>query len=200
MMSACWRPSVLFPARRSSRPSTASRHIATCPLPIGAGQTISQPLIVGLMTQALALRGSERVLEIGTGSGYQAAVLSRLAAHVVSVERLAPLAERARRILARLGYHNVEVHVGNGSLGWPQGAPYDAIIVTAGAPHVPPALLGQLADGGRLVIPVGSRTMQDLLLVTRAGATTHTQNLGPVRFVPLIGEQGWPDERPEAGA
>lgn len=170
------------------------------PLPIGAGQTISQPLIIGLMTQALALRGSERVLEIGTGSGYQAAVLSRLAAHVVSVERLAPLAERARRILARLGYHNVEVHVGNGSLGWPQGAPYDAIIVTAGAPHVPPALLGQLADGGRLVIPVGSRTMQDLLLVTRAGATTHTQNLGPVRFVPLIGEQGWPDERPEAGA
>ncbi len=140
------------------------------------------------------------MLEIGTGSGYQAAVLSRLAAHVVSVERLAPLAERARRILARLGYHNVEVHVGNGSLGWPQGAPYDAIIVTAGAPHVPPALLGQLADGGRLVIPVGSRTMQDLLLVTRAGATTHTQNLGPVRFVPLIGEQGWPDERPEAGA
>ena len=161
------------------------------PLPIGAGQTISQPLVVGLMTQALALQGPERVLEVGTGSGYQAAVLCRLAAHVVSVERFAELAERARAVLAHLGCHNVEVHVSNGSLGWPAGAPYDAIVVTAGAPSVPPDLVAQLADGGRLVIPVGDRAAQELVLVTRHGDQTQTQSLGPVRFVPLVGEQGW---------
>ena len=161
------------------------------PLPIGAGQTISQPLVVGLMTQALALQGAERVLEVGTGSGYQAAVLCRLAAHVVSVERFPELAARARGVLERLECHNVEVHVSNGTLGWPDSAPYDAIIVTAGAPDVPSALVQQLAEGGRLVIPVGNRTAQDLLLVTRQGPETRTQNLGPVRFVPLVGEQGW---------
>ena len=161
------------------------------PLPIGAGQTISQPLVVGLMTQALALQGAERVLEVGTGSGYQAAVLCRLAGHVVSVERFPELAARARGVLERLACHNVEVHVSNGTLGWPDSAPYDAIIVTAGAPDVPSALVQQLAEGGRLVIPVGNRTAQDLLLVTRQGPETRTQNLGPVRFVPLVGEQGW---------
>jgi protein-L-isoaspartate(D-aspartate) O-methyltransferase len=164
------------------------------PLPIGAGQTISQPLVVGLMTQALSLAGDERVLEVGTGSGYQAAVLSRLAARVVSVERIAELAERARRTLDRLRCHNVEVHVSNGSLGWPDSAPYNAIIVTAAAPAVPPALIQQLDEGGRLVLPVGSRAAQDLLLVTRHGETTDTRNLGPVRFVPLLGEAGWEPE------
>ena len=150
------------------------------------------------MTQALALQGSERVLEVGTGSGYQAAVLCRLAAHVVSVERLPELAERARAVLARLGCHNVEVHLANGSVGWPAGAPYDAIVVTAAAPEVPTPLLAQLAVPGRLAIPVGSRAAQDLLLVTRTAQGVETQNLGPVRFVPLVGEQGWAgdDERP----
>jgi protein-L-isoaspartate(D-aspartate) O-methyltransferase len=162
------------------------------PLPIGAGQTISQPLVVGLMTQALGLAGNERVLEVGTGSGYQAAVLCRLAAHIVSVERFAELAERARVVLDRIGCTNVDVHVSNGTLGWPDGAPYDAIIVTAGAPDVPQALVAQLADGGRLVIPVGDRASQELVLVTREGDTTRTQRLGPVRFVPLVGEEGWP--------
>ncbi len=164
------------------------------PLPIGAGQTISQPLVVGLMTQALALQGSERVLEVGTGSGYQAAVLSRLTAHVVSVERVATLAQRARALLTRVGCHNVEVHVSNGSLGWPAAAPYDAIIVTAGAPSIPPALVAQLAPGGRLVIPVGDRTTQELLRVTRQGDQTRIDRLGPVRFVPLLGAQGWAPE------
>jgi protein-L-isoaspartate(D-aspartate) O-methyltransferase len=164
------------------------------PLPIGAGQTISQPLVVGLMTQALALTGAERVLEVGTGSGYQAAVLSRLAAHIVSVERVPELAERARAVLSRLGCDNVEIHVSNGTLGWLPGAPYDAIIVTAGAPEVPEALVAQLADGGRLVIPVGDRTSQELVLVTRRGTATRVQRLGPVRFVPLVGEEGWPPD------
>ena len=167
------------------------------PLPIGAGQTISQPLVVGLMTQALALQGPERVLEVGTGSGYQAAVLCRLAAHVVSVERFPALAERARAVLARLDCRNVEVHVSNGSLGWPPGAPYDAIIVTAGAPTVPRDLVAQLAEGGRLVIPVGDRAGQELVLVTRHGDQTQTQRLGPVRFVPLVGEQGWDADLPD---
>ena len=169
------------------------------PLPIGAGQTISQPLVVGLMTQALALRGSERVLEVGTGSGYQAAVLSRLAGWIVSVERIPELADRARSALAALGCRNVEVHVSNGSLGWPRGAPYDAIVVAAAAPAVPPPLAEQLGEGGRLVLPVGSRVSQDLVLVRRRGTRTETRSLGPVRFVPLLGEAGWPageDEEP----
>ena len=176
------------------------------PLPIGAGQTISQPLVVGLMTQALGLAGSERVLEVGTGSGYQAAILCRLAAYIVSVERFPELAERARAVLRRVGCTNVEVHVSNGTLGWPGGAPYDAIIVTAGAPEVPESLVAQLTDGGRLVIPVGDRTSQELVLVTCQGAGTQTRRLGPVRFVPLVGEEGWPadadppPENPEPGA
>jgi protein-L-isoaspartate(D-aspartate) O-methyltransferase len=166
------------------------------PLPIGAGQTISQPLVVGLMTQALALTGAERVLEVGTGSGYQAAILGRLAAQIISVERFPELAARAR-----LGCANVTVHVSNGSLGWPAGAPYDAIIVAAGAPEVPAALVAQLGDGGRLVIPVGDRSSQELTLVIRRGATTQTRRLGPVRFVPLVGEAGWPaDADPDSPA
>ncbi|MBI2913583.1 MAG: protein-L-isoaspartate(D-aspartate) O-methyltransferase [Chloroflexi bacterium] len=164
------------------------------PLPIGYGQTISQPLIVALMTEALQLTGDEKVLEVGSGSGYQAALLSLLAAEVVSVERIVPLAERAAATLADLGYHNVQVRVAGEALGWPQGAPYDAIIVTAASPEVPRELLDQLAPGGRLVIPVGGRDLQELVRIVKTpeGAVRH--NLGPCRFVPLLGKGAWPDE------
>ena len=163
------------------------------PLPIGYGQTISQPLMVALMTEALLLVGSERVLEIGTGSGYQAAVLSLLAAHVVSVERIAPLAQRAASTLADLGYVNVEVHVARDGLGWPEAGPYDGIIVTAASPEIPPELLEQLAMGGRLVIPVGSRDMQELVRIVRTPEGALRHNLGPCRFVPLLGKNAWPN-------
>lgn len=164
------------------------------PLPIGYGQTISQPLIVALMTEALQLSGNEKVLEIGTGSGYQAAVLSLLADRVVSVERVQALADRAAGLLAELGYSNVEVHTGGDALGWPEGAPYDAIIVTAAAPEVPRELLDQLGMRGRLVIPVGSRDLQELVRIikTPEGAARH--NLGPCRFVPLLGKGAWPNQ------
>jgi protein-L-isoaspartate(D-aspartate) O-methyltransferase len=175
-------------------PDLRAEAYRNAPLPIGAGQTISQPLVVGLMTQALGLRGPERVLEVGTGSGYQAAVLCQLGATIISVERFPELAERARVVLDRIGCTNVVIHISNGSLGWPAGAPYDAIIVTAGAPEVPEALVAQLAEGGRLIIPVGDRAGQELVLVTRQGAAIDTQRLGPVRFVPLVGEEGWPAE------
>ena len=163
------------------------------PLPIGYGQTISQPLIVAMMTEALQLAGSESVLEVGTGSGYQAALLSRLAARVVSIERIAPLAERAARVLAELEYDNVDVHVAGPQLGWPAGAPYDAIIVTAAAPEIPLELLDQLALGGRLVIPVGSRDLQELVRVTKTPRGAVRNNLGPCRFVPLLGRGAWPE-------
>jgi protein-L-isoaspartate(D-aspartate) O-methyltransferase len=164
------------------------------PLPIGAGQTISQPYIVAMMTEALNLKASDRVLEIGTGSGYAAAVLSRIAREVYSVERHAMLAERASETLKGLAYDNVRVHVGDGTLGWPEHAPYDAISVTAAGPQVPQALLDQLAEGGRMVIPVGSRqATQALLRVTRRGGTLETEELLPVHFVPLTGAQGFAD-------
>ena len=164
------------------------------PLPIDLGQTISQPLIIAIMTEALELRGKERVLEIGTGSGYQAAILAELVQWVVSVERHPQLAEKAKQVLDRLGYTNVEVHLAERTLGWRQGAPYDGIIVTAGAPRVPQELLNQLAVGGRLVIPVGSRYEQDLLKVTKREHEIITHNLGGCRFVPLIGEGAWGEE------
>ena len=161
-------------------------------LPIGADQTISQPFVVALMTEALGLRGHERVLEIGTGSGYQTALLADLAAEVVSIERHAVLAASATALLAELGYGNVTVHVGDGSLGWPSGAPYARIIVTAAAPGVPAPLVAQLnPNGGRLVLPVGTETDQELLAVIRDGERITEQSLGPVRFVPLIGQAGW---------
>jgi protein-L-isoaspartate(D-aspartate) O-methyltransferase len=165
------------------------------PLPIDAGQTISQPYIVALMCEALQLTGDERVLEIGTGSGYAAAVLSRLAAQVDTVERIAELAEGAARVLSELNVSNVRVHCADGTLGWPDAAPYDAITVTAGGPVVPHALLAQLAPGGRLVMPVGSnRGWQDLVRVTRAGPDDfRTESLCEVAFVPLMGTQGWPE-------
>ena len=163
------------------------------PLPIGEGQTISQPLIVALMTQALQLEGGERVLEVGTGSGYQAAVLSLLAERVVSVERIPRLANRAGRLLAELGYSNVEVHLAGERAGWPEAGPYDAIIVTAASPEIPVELLDQLALGGRLVIPVGSRTLQELVRIVKTPRGAERHNLGPCRFVPLLGPSGWPD-------
>ena len=166
------------------------------PLPIGYGQTISQPLIVALMTQALLLKGTEKVLEVGTGSGYQTAILAELADHVVSVERIPPLAERARQVLQDLGYTNVEVHAGGDGLGRPAGAPYDAIIVTAAAPEVPRELLDQLAPGGRLVIPVGGRDLQELVRIVKTPEGALRHNLGPCRFVPLLGKGAWPAQAP----
>lgn len=163
------------------------------PLNIGEGQTISQPFIVAYMTEALELSATDRVLEIGTGCGYAAAVLSRIVARVYTVERLAGLANSARQRLASLGYTNIVVHEGDGTLGWPDHAPYDAIIVTAGAPHVPNTLREQLARGGRLVIPVGaSSDFQMLIRVRRMNEHDyHSEDLCGVRFVPLIGAEGW---------
>jgi protein-L-isoaspartate(D-aspartate) O-methyltransferase len=169
------------------------RHLAyrNAPLPIGEQQTISQPFVVAFMLQELQLGGDEKVLEIGTGSGYQTAILARLARRVVSIERIEILAEQATEVLEHLGIDNCEVHVANGSLGWPEQAPYDAIVVSAASPDVPDALTAQLAEGGRLILPVGSLTAQELMLVRRRGGQLHRENRGPVRFVPLIGEEGW---------
>lgn len=161
------------------------------PLPIGQGQTISQPLTVAFMAQALQLLGAEKVLEIGTGSGYGAAVLSRLAKEVHTVERLPELAQAASERLARLGFANVHVHVGDGSLGWPEHAPYQAICVTAAPASLPLALQGQLIAGGRLVIPVGdSRRGQQMMRYTLSGCEFLTETLGQFSFVPLIEKQG----------
>jgi len=164
------------------------------PLPIGFDQTISQPFIIALMTEALELTGNEKVLEIGTGSGYQAAILAELARLVITVERLHPLAESARKVLSSLGYANVEVHLAKETLGWQRDAPYDAIMVTAGAPTVPVDLLAQLAIGGRMVIPVGSRYVQELCKITRGRKKNIVQNLGGCRFVSLIGRDAWEEE------
>jgi len=161
------------------------------PLGIACGQTISQPYIVALMTEALELGGQESVLEIGTGSGYQAAVLAELARSVYSVERIPELAEEARRLLAELGYSNIHVELAGDQLGCEKYAPYEAILVAAGAPAVPRALIDQLAEGGRLVIPVGSRFEQELLRVTRGRTGNRTEKLGGCRFVPLIGRDAW---------
>jgi protein-L-isoaspartate(D-aspartate) O-methyltransferase len=161
------------------------------PLPIGEGQTISQPYIVAAMTAALRLRGTERVLEIGTGCGYQAAVLSRLAKEVFTMEFLPELASAAAERVARLGYTNIHVHCGDGSLGLPEFAPFDAILVAAAAPQVPPPLLQQLADGGCMIVPVGVADYQDLHLIERHGGTFATRRLDPCRFVPLLGRFGW---------
>ena len=165
------------------------------PLPIGLGQTISQPFIVALMTEALELKGQEKVLEVGTGSGYQAAIMAELAKLVITVERLDTLARQAEEVLRKLDYNNVEVHVAGPSIGWPEEAPYDAIIVTAAAPVVSPELLDQLAVGGRMVIPVGSRFEQQLLKVVKQQASYQYENLGGCRFVPLIGQGAWQEEQ-----
>ena len=163
------------------------------PLPIAEGQTISQPYIVALMTEALELKGGEDVLEIGTGSGYAAAVLSRIARNVYTVERIGQLAEKAAAVLSKLGYANVHVLHADGTRGWPDHAPYDAIVVAAGGPEVPESLKAQLKIGGRLVIPVGiDRRVQELLRVTRVSQHEYkTEDIADVRFVPLVGEEGW---------
>jgi protein-L-isoaspartate(D-aspartate) O-methyltransferase len=159
------------------------------PLPIGEGQTISQPYIVALMTECLALKGGERVLEVGTGSGYQAAVLARIAARVDTIEINGALARQAAATLERLGLGNVRVRAGDGFFGWPEDAPFDAIVVTAAAPEVPPALFAQLAEGGRLVIPIGDvQTYQQLTVVTKMNGQPRIERVLDVRFVPMTGE------------
>lgn len=164
------------------------------PLPIDGGQTISQPYIVALMTEALELTGSEKVLEIGTGSGYQSAVLAELVDHVFSIDRIASLAGNARRLLESLNYYNIAIRVGDGTLGWKDEAPFDAIMVTAGAPDMPKTLVEQIAVGGRLVVPVGGRHSQVLMKLTRLSESVNDvkkEDLGGCRFVDLIGEYGW---------
>ena len=161
------------------------------PLPIGQGQTISQPYIVALMTELLELEPTDRVLEVGTGSGYQAAVLGELAAEVHTVEVIPELARRAEKTLTGLGYTHIHVHIGDGSPGWPEAAPYNRILVAAAAPEVPQPLLDQLAEGGRLVIPVGSRSVQQLEVWQRTGDAFNRQVNLAVCFVPLRGQFGW---------
>jgi protein-L-isoaspartate(D-aspartate) O-methyltransferase len=192
-------PAVLAAMRAVPRedfvaPGQASRAYDDTPLPIGDGQTISQPYIVAVMTEALRLRPGDRVLEIGTGSGYAAAVLAVLAAEVYTIERIEGLATSARRRLRDEGYANVHVRHGDGSLGWPEHAPYDAIVVTAGGPDVPPSLLRQLAVGGRLVMPIGpTPRSQRLVRVVRVAEDRYDREaLEDVAFVPLIGAEGWP--------
>ena len=186
-VAAVDRSRFLPPGQRSAAWLDAAR-------PIAGGQTISQPTIVAMMTDALDLTGGETVLEVGTGSGYQAAILSRLCRRVVTVERLPELADPARKLLGELGCDNVEFRAGDGTLGAPGDGPFDGIVVTAAAPGVPPALLDQLADGGRLVIPVGDRFSQDLLRVRKTAGGEEREVLCGCRFVPLVGEQGWPPE------
>ncbi len=161
------------------------------PLPIASDQTISQPLIVAAMTQALQLQGTEKVLEIGTGSGYQAAVLSRLCANVYTVERINTLLAGARKIFDQLRCYNILSRLDDGTMGWREHAPYDAIIVTAGSPEIPEPLIDQLADPGRMVIPVGERDVQELHYLTKIDGEIEVQQLESVRFVSLIGEHGW---------
>jgi protein-L-isoaspartate(D-aspartate) O-methyltransferase len=174
-------------------PAVAAAAYADEPLAIGEGQTISQPYIVAAMTEALELTGSERVLEVGAGSGYQAAILSLLAREVIAVEARPMLARTARERLSQLGYSNVRVEIGDGTLGWPPGAPYDGILVAAAAPMVPPPLIEQLADGGRLVIPLGSAEHQELFRVRKQAGRIVQQALFACRFVPLVGRYAWPD-------
>ncbi len=161
------------------------------PLPVGYKQTISQPFIVALMTEALELTGTEKTLEIGTGSGYQTAILAELSKSVYTIERIEPLLERSKKLLKDLGYVNVYFKAFDGTLGWDEFAPFNAIIVTAGAPKIPQPLLDQMADGGRLVIPIGNKYSQDLIKVTRTEDHFKEENLGGCRFVDLIGIHGW---------
>lgn len=189
---------VLKAMRKVQREEFVDKHIVERaygdhPLPIAEGQTISQPYIVAYMTEALELSTTDRVLEIGTGSGYAAAVLSRIVDTVYTIERLSGLANSAKQRLEQLGYTNINIHIGDGTLGWPEHAPYDAIVVTAGAPKVPQPLLEQLSVGGRLVIPVGrSCDTQELIRVRRiVDHDYRSEDLCAVRFVPLIGEAGW---------
>lgn len=191
-------PRVLAALRRVPRerfvpPDLEDRAYENAALPIGGGQTISQPYVVARMTQELRLRGTERVLEVGTGTGYQTAILALLAAEVVSVERIPALAGQATALLADLGVTNARIYLGDGTQGYPAAAPYDAILVTAGGPRVPPTLAGQLAAAppGRLLMPLGPREEQQLVLLSGDPRSRALRLLGPVRFVPLIGADGW---------
>jgi len=163
------------------------------PVPIGEKQTISQPYIVALMTEALQLTGVEKTLEIGTGSGYQTAILAELSSRVYTIERIKSLLVNARKLLARIGYDNILFKAFDGTLGWNEYAPFDAIMVTAGAPSIPKPLTDQLADNGRMIIPVGDRNSQELILITRKGRALEEKNFGGCRFVNLIGVHGWQD-------
>lgn len=194
-------PAVLDAMKRVSREAFISEDLHEFAyndnaLPIAAGQTISQPTIVAMMTEALALKGGEKVLDVGTGSGYAAAVLACIADRVYSIERIALLAVQAQKALQAEGFTNVELRVGDGSLGWPEAAPFDGIIVAAGAPEIPEALKQQLTIGGHLVLPVGAeQSIQQLLRITRLSENEYkTEDLGAVRFVPLIGEVGFNSE------
>lgn len=161
------------------------------PLSIGCGQTISQPYIVALMTELLALTGTEKVLEVGTGSGYQTAILAELSAEVYSVERIEKLAHLAQKRLEDFDYRNIHIFVGDGTCGWPEFQPYDAVIVTAAAPDIPAALVSQMNDHARMIIPVGSRSLQTLMLVEKQGKNIIKKDMGGCVFVPLIGKEGW---------
>jgi protein-L-isoaspartate(D-aspartate) O-methyltransferase len=192
-------PRLLEAFRRVTRHSFVPpdmQHLAYMdgPLSIGDGQTISQPYIVALMTSLAALEGDENVLEIGTGSGYQAAILACLAKTVHTIERYASLANRARQVLADRGFTNVQVHEGDGTLGWAEAAPFQAVLITAAAPYPPQPLLEQLSEGGRLVIPVGDRHAQDLQVWTRQGKNYTNESIIPVSFVPLRGKYGWNED------
>jgi len=194
-------PKVIDAMRRVPREAFVPEHLrdlayADRPLPIGEGQTISQPYIVAAMTEALGLQGGETVLEIGTGSGYAAAVLAHIAAEVYTIERIASLAKRARATLRGLGYGRVHVIEGDGTIGWPGAAPYDAIVVTAEGPRIPPSLRAQLKPGGRLVMPLAENGREQFLVRLTAEDGGRLEMLQPVRFVPLIGSEGWsPAER-----
>jgi protein-L-isoaspartate(D-aspartate) O-methyltransferase len=164
------------------------------PLPIGEGQTISQPYMVAIMTQSLDLKGTEKILEIGTGSGYQTAILAELSRLVFTMERIPGLVQNSEKILRSLAYGNIRFQTGDGTKGWPEMAPFDGILVTAGAPEVPKALRRQLADGGRMVIPIGPRYSQTLLKISRGGDHFEEENETGCVFVPLVGEFGWKEE------
>ncbi len=183
-----------IPRERFIPPELQGQAYADRALGIDCGQTISQPYMVALMTEALELSGTEKVLEIGTGSGYQTAILAELAAEVISIERHSLLSQQAAKILQELDYQNVHLFVGDGSLGWPDLAPYDRIMVTAMAAKCPPALFDQLCEGGLLVIPIGSFEHQVLQSIKKVSGETKTTSLTGCRFVPLIGKQGWLDE------
>lgn len=172
-------------------PSFADMAYDDQPLPIGEGQTVSQPYIVAAMLESLSLDPSDKVLEIGTGSGYQTALLAELVAEVFSIERHASLTQAAQQALEHLGYQNVHVRTGDGSLGWPEAAPFDGIVISAAAPQIPPSLLAQLKDGGRMIAPVGTPEVQDLRLVRRLGDEIRSVRLDGCRFVPLLGKEGF---------
>ena len=175
-------------------PGMESRAYGDHALPIGEGQTISQPFMVALMTQVLELTGSERVLEIGTGSGYQTAILSRLAEQVFSIERVESLTARARAVLEKLGASNVAIRIGDGTIVWTEFEPYDRILVTAGAPEVPPSLEEQLGDPGIMVVPVGSQGLQQLRVIVKSEGEVSVRDAGGCVFVPLVGKEGWSKE------